>query len=119
MSSRVFPKVNNLRKFYTSKEDIGRNKVLATSTSTKMIGKVVHIPFLSFFLNRRSMILLLPREQAHKMIFHHKTTKARESFNMTLRYLKKNPKPRSSGFPSIILALAQQVLQQLQGFPSR
>ena len=74
------------------KEDISRNKVLATSTSTEMFGKKVHIPLPSLFPKRRSP--LLPKEQAHKMAFYHKTTKARESFKMTLTYLKKNPKPR-------------------------
>ena len=92
--------------------------MLDTSTSTEMIGKKVHIPFLSLFPKKRSMILLLPKEQAHKMAFYHKTTKARESFNITLTYLKKNLKIRSSGFPRTLLALPQQVLPQLQGFPS-
>ena len=118
MSSRVLPKVSNLSKLYASTEDIRRNNVLATSTSTEMIGKKDHIPFLSLFLERRSMILLLPKEQAHKMTFYHKTTRVRESFKMTLTYLKKNPKSRSSGFPRTLLALPHLVLSQLQGFPS-
>ena len=118
MSSRVLPEVSISRKLYASKEDIIRSKVLATSMSTEMFGKKVYIPFPSLLLKMISMVLPLPRKQAFKMTFHHKTTKAREIFKMTLTYLKKNPKLRSSGFPRILLALPQQVPPQLQGFPS-
>lgn len=120
LSSKVFPEVRNSRKLYTSKEDIGRNKALATSMPMELNGKKFNTPTRRLFPKRRSMILLSPREQILNMTFHHKTTssRARTSFERRLTYLRKNPKPWSSGFPSPPLALVHQTLPQLQGSPS-
>ena len=66
---------SNLRKLYASKENTGRIKVLVLNESSipmELSGKKINTPRLSFFLNKRSMILLLSKEHKLKMIFHHK-----------------------------------------------
>ena len=75
MFTRVLPRVSNLRKLCTSKEDTGRIKVLVLNESsmpTELSGKKINTPRQSLFLNKRSMILLLFKGRKHKMIFHHK-----------------------------------------------
>jgi hypothetical protein len=100
-------------------EDKGRTMALDTSMQMVLNGKKVNTPSQSLFLKRRSMNILSPREQL-KMTFHHKdkTSRARESFKMTLTHLKTNPKLLSSGFPRLLQVILQQVIPQHLGSPS-
>ena len=68
----------------------------------ELSGKKINIPRRRLFLDKRSMILLLSREHKIKMIFHHKTRKARTSFKRRLMHLKKLLRPWSSGFPDYV-----------------
>ena len=98
------PEVSNLRKLYASKEDTGRIKVLVLNESSmpmELNGNKINTPRRSLFLNKISTILLLSREHKLKMIFHHKTIKARPSFKRRLMHLKKHLRPWSSGFPRL------------------
>ena len=93
-----------MRKLFASKEGTGRIKELVLNESSmpkELSGKKVNTPHQSLFLKRRSMILLLPIWNKHKMTFHHSTTgkKGRTSFKRRLTHLKKPLKPWSSGFP--------------------
>ena len=92
--TRVLPEVSNLRKLYASKEDTGRIKVLVLNESSMPIelsGKKINTPRRSFFLNKRSMILLLSKGHKLKMIFHHKQ-KGKDKLQEEIDAFKEAPK---------------------------
>ena len=114
--TRALSEVSNLRKLYASKEGTGRIKVLVLNESSMpmdLSGNKVNTPRRSLFLNKRSMTLFLSREHTLKMIFHHKTIKARTSFKRRLMHLKKHLRPWSSGFPRLHQVLPYQVRLRL------